>query len=79
MPEKNEELLRLLTENLPKHRRKNGTISLRKIAISLGISRQAVSQWPIRGRIPSKRVNALINLPGSTLTKEKLYPFIDFG
>lgn len=79
MPKKNQALLDLLRDNLPKHRKKDGTISLRKIALSLGISRQAVSQWPIRGRIPPNKVNKLIKLPGSTLTQEKLFPFVDLG
>jgi hypothetical protein len=76
---KNEALLALLTKHLPKHRKKDGTVSLRKVALGIGISKQAVSQWPIRGTIPSRRVKKLINLPGSTLTRDLLLPFVDLG
>lgn len=76
---KKQAMLDLFRDHLPKHRKKDGTASLSKIALSLGISRQAVSQWPNRGRIPPNKVNKLINLPGSTLTQEMLFPFVDLG
>lgn len=70
--------------NLPQYRGKGeGKIDARKLSRDLNISFQALYKWfgadDGNGKIPPgrKRIGQLMELPGSTLTLEKLLPFTD--
>jgi hypothetical protein len=71
--------------NLPKHRKVSRSLrgnewrglDIDKIALSLDVSKQKVSLWMKKNMLPGQRVTQMINLPGSTLTYEKLGPFIN--
>lgn len=76
---RSERLVALLTEHLPNHRKKDGSLCFRQIGLSLDISRQAVGQWAANGFIPPQRVKSLVELNGSTLTREALLEFVDLG
>lgn len=66
----------VFSEHLPKYRNKRSKrISIQKLAKGLNLTRQAVNYWFLRERIPHSQINALISLPGSTLTLDILFPF----
>ncbi len=75
----------LCYENLPLHRkitrnRSGGEwrgLDIEKIANEIGISKQKVSEWMKRDRLPGRRVAAMIGLAGSSLTYSELGPFIN--
>lgn len=71
--------------NLPKHHKVSTNIKgeawhgldLEKISSEINVSKQKISLWMKENSLPGKRVRALIGLKGSTLTFEKLGPFIN--
>lgn len=71
--------------NLPQHRKitKNRLggewrgLDIEAIADEIGISKQKVSEWMKKDRLPGRRVAAMIGLRGSLLTYDKLGPFIN--
>lgn len=75
----------LCYENLPRHRKitKNRLggewrgLDIEAIADEIGISKQKVSEWMKKDRLPGRRVAAMICLRGSLLTYDKLGPFIN--
>lgn len=73
-------LLDVLTDNLPKYiNEKTQKVNHATVAVELGITRQALHRCTNLNLISSKHVKKLTTLKGSTLTLEKLLPFIDLG
>jgi hypothetical protein len=71
----------VLADNLPQHasRIKRGSVSTTALASDLGCSRETIYKMFRANRLHSHYVNRLISLPGSTLTIEKLTPYINLG
>lgn len=71
-------LYKTLYAGLPKHQsaHRQNVLDVRKVATDLKISFQAIYRWFERGRVPPHQVKHLMNLPGSTLTKDDLIPFV---
>lgn len=51
-------------------------LDVAKIAEEIGVSKQKVSAWFKQNSLPGQRVAAMVGLKNSTLTFEKLGPFI---
>ncbi len=51
-------------------------LDIEKISKEIGVSKQKISMWMKDNQLPGQRVAALIGLPGSLLSYEKLGPFI---
>jgi hypothetical protein len=73
----NEDLSNILFFHLPKHRclKSKWNIDVAKISADLEISPHTFHNWLRRGRLPAAKVDAIIDLPGSRLTRETLMPF----
>lgn len=71
----------VLADNLPAHgsRIKKGSVSTKALARDLGCSREAIYKMFRANRLHAHYVNPLCSLPGSTLTVEKLTPYINLG
>ena len=76
-------LYMLCYENLPDYRKvseeKHETwhsLDTKRIAKEINVSYQKVSGWMQKNSLPGQRVNQMIGLKGSTLTYDKLGPFI---
>ena len=78
-------LYTLCFKHLPNHRKViplrkadawNG-LDIEKISKEISVSTQKVSGWMKEDALPGRRVAALINLSGSSLTYELLGPFIN--
>ena len=75
----------LCYEHLPRHRKITQNragemwrgLDIEAIAQEIGISKQKVSEWMKKDRLPGRRVAAMIELRGSLLTYDKLGPFIN--
>lgn len=81
--EERTKLYKLCYRNLPAYRKELvGAnyewygLDIARIASEIGISKQKVSGWMKNNSIPGQRVAAMIALDDSTLTFEKLGPFI---
>lgn len=72
-------LAKLLGAGLPQHRKLNGEINRTRVAMTIEVSKQTVSRWLIENRLPVNRVNQILNLPGSSLSREDLLKFVNFG
>lgn len=73
-----EQIETLLFENLPKHRTEDGQkLDLKKLYGDLDMTRQALNFWFVREKISYKKMKELVELDGSTLTYEMIYPFTD--
>ena len=78
------ELYILCCNHLPNHRKvvssKRNNIwrglDIEKISNEIGVSKQKISSWMKNNRVPGQRVGALIKLDGSTLSYEKIGPYI---
>ncbi|MDQ0317776.1 hypothetical protein [Amorphus orientalis] len=71
-------LVDVLTENLPEHisRHRKGSIRVAAVAGALGYHAETLRKAFRRNRIFGHYVTPLCNLPGSTLTPEKLAPYV---
>lgn len=71
-------LYALFLKNLPSHQSEHfpNVLNCNKLGNDLGISDKAIYRWFDNEYVPGRRVRALINLEGSTLTAEKLLPFL---
>lgn len=74
-------LLQVLSANLPKHQSSiiKGSVSVVKLASDLAVSRETIYRMLRANEIRSSYVNKFISLHGSTLTIEKLTPYVNFG
>lgn len=70
------DLKKILYDHLPEHRTDKGELDTAKIASHMGMSRWGVDLWFKRRSVPPRRFKDLMELPGSTLTKEVLLPFL---
>lgn len=75
--ERGKQIYQLLVSGLPHYRHIQHPTKLNatRLAEDLGITRQAVNNWFIRGKLSPTKILALTKLPTSKLTLEKLVPY----